>query len=63
MIKRVRLLINEQLDKALAYPNQAEKHIGFARHLLNKYPDTGTRVTEEDEQGEFNKDFAINKVR
>jgi hypothetical protein len=61
MIKRVRLLINEQLDKALVYPSEVEKHIGFARHLLNKYPDTGTRVTEEDEQREFNKDFATLK--
>jgi len=53
MIQRVRVLIDNSLDKVLAYPNEAQNHIAFVRHLLHKYPDTGTRINEDDERKEF----------
>ncbi len=52
-MKRVRMIIDEQLTNVLANPSSIHLQIEFVRHLLHKYPDTGTRINEDDERKEF----------
>jgi len=52
-MKRVRMVIDEQLDKVLTTPSLAHLHIEYIRHLLHKYPDTGTRINADEEMQEF----------
>lgn len=52
-MKRVRMIIDEQLDKVLTTPSLAHLHIEYIRHLLHKYPDTGTRINADEEREGF----------
>lgn len=54
-MKRVRMIIQEQLDNALAYPDKAQQQIAiaYASYLLNKYPDTCVRVNEDTVKADY----------